>query len=121
MAKYTILKGVTGLVGRYLLRDFSLQDQRLAVIVRPGEKESAAERIESILQFWEANQSVLLPRPVVLEGDVTEPNLGLDATARRWASANSSRILHNAATLTFHGTDRAGEPWRTNLGGTENV
>lgn len=121
MNKYTLLTGVTGLVGRYLLRDFSLRNQRLAVVVRPGEKETAAERIERIIQFWENELAIDLPRLVVLEGDVTEPHLGLDAASRRWVSANCHRVLHNAATLTFHGSDRSDEPWRTNLGGTKNV
>jgi thioester reductase-like protein len=30
-------------------------------------------------------------------------------------------VLHNAASLTFRGEDRAAEPWRTNVGGTAGV
>ena len=121
MRKYLLLTGVTGLVGRYLLRDLSRRGQRLAVLVRPSAKEQAAERIEALVQFWEAQLKAVLPRPVVLEGDVAERHLGLDVASRNWVADNCGRVMHNAATLTFHGKDRGGEPWRTNLGGTENV
>lgn len=30
-------------------------------------------------------------------------------------------MLHNAAVLTFHSPDRSRDPWRTNVGGTQNV
>ena len=38
---YTLLTGATGLLGRYLLRDLTLADVPLAVVVRPTRFESA--------------------------------------------------------------------------------
>ena len=52
---------------------------------------------------------------------MNEPGLGLDYASRRWVARNCPRLLHNAAVLTFHGSDRAGEPWRTNLQGTRTM
>ncbi len=119
--KYILLTGATGLVGRYLLRDLFLQGRQLAVIVRPHKKLTVEQRVETIMQLWEEQLGQVLPRPVVLEGDVGEPNLGLDANATSWITSNCSEVIHNAAVLQFHGTDFENEPWRTNLRGTENV
>lgn len=121
MQKYLLLTGATGLVGQYLVRDLLLAGHRLALVVRSSRQESVYERVESLLQKWEMDLAVKLPRPVVFEGDVAEPGLGLDEAARSWISAYCNRVLHNAAVLTFVGADRSGEPWRTNLDGTRHV
>jgi thioester reductase-like protein len=116
---YLLLTGATGLVGRYLLRDLLLDGRHVAVMARSTEKQSAAERIESILVHWEDEMGVRLNRPVVLEGDLSERDLGLSGDARTWIRRNVIGALHNAAVLHFHGKDPAGEPWRTNVNGVE--
>jgi thioester reductase-like protein len=121
VSHYILLTGATGLVGRYLLRDLLSRAHRLAVLVRSTNKEAAEERVESILQRWERQSGRLLPRPICLEGDVTQPSLGLSAGDRKWAAANCDRAIHNAAVLTFHGRNREDDPWRTNVGGTRNT
>jgi len=121
MSKYALLTGATGLVGRYLIRDLLLQGQPLALVVRPSRKQTCRERVETILQMWERDLGRELPRPVLLEGDVGQEQLGLSLANRRWVAHNCDRVIHNAAILTFHGPDRQGEPWRTNLDGTRNV
>ncbi|RIK70082.1 MAG: hypothetical protein DCC67_20950, partial [Planctomycetota bacterium] len=75
---YTLLTGATGLVGSMLLRDLLSRGNRVAVLVRPSRKQSSAERIESIVRYWQRQQARPLPRPVCLVGDVAEPNVGLD-------------------------------------------
>ena len=117
---YIFLTGATGLVGQYLIRDLLLQGYRLALLTRRSERMTAHERIERIMQDWEAQLGQTLPRPIVLTGDVNEPNLGLSDKDVRWLSSNCNTAIHNAAILTFHGSDRTQEPWRTNLGGTKN-
>lgn len=118
---YTLLTGATGLVGRYLVRDLLLNEHRLAVVVRPSRRQSPEERMEEILQLWERELGRSLPRPVVLAGDICEPGFGLSDEDREWVRENCSSIIHSAAILEFYGKDRAGEPWRTNLNGTENM
>lgn len=119
--RYTLLTGATGLLGRYLMRDLLLKQQRLAVLVRPTEKQRARERVEQILQYFEAELGHRLPRPVILAGDVCQPNLGLASKQVQWVNDYCSQVIHSAAILSFHGSDRQQEPWRTNLGGTTNV
>ena len=121
MSHYVLLTGATGLVGRYLIRDLLRRGHRLAVVVRSTKKETAEERIESILQMWDGQLGRLLPRPVCLEGDVNQPGLGLSASDRAWVGENCRTAIHNAAVLTFHGKGPEDDPWRTNLGGTRNT
>ncbi len=118
---YTLLTGATGLLGEYLVRDLLRVGTRLALVVRPSRKATIHERIETMLQMWEEQLGEPLPRPVVFQGDVAQPNLGLNDEARRWIRSNCDRVFHNAAVLTFHGADRNAEPWRTNLTGTKHV
>ncbi|MEX0939094.1 MAG: SDR family oxidoreductase [Pirellulales bacterium] len=121
MSNYVLLTGATGLVGRYLMRDFLRQGKRFAVLVRPSRRQSARERIESICQMWEAETGSALPRPVCLEGDVGQDGFGLSARKRHWIEHHCDTLLHNAAVLEFHGSDRQGEPWQTNLEGTRRA
>lgn len=121
MKKYTLVTGVTGLIGSYLLRDLTNAGHNLCVVVRPSKRESAAERVEAIMRMWDEQSQGRLPRPRVVEGEVTQPALGLSADDRSWIARHCDRVLHNAAILDFYGPDRSGEPWRTNLHGTEHL
>jgi thioester reductase-like protein len=118
---YHLLTGATGLLGNYLLRDLLLADVPMAVLVRSSRKLTARQRIEGLLCDWEASLGRPLPRPVVLEGDITQPDLGLDANDLRWASEYCHSLIHNAASLSFQATSTEGEPYRSNVGGTQNV
>lgn len=118
---YHLLTGATGLLGGYLLRDLLRSGHRLAVLVRPNRHESARQRVERLLSHWESQTGEILPRPVVLSGDLTEPDLSLSTEDFRWIERHCRGIIHNAASLTFHSTGRENEPWRSNVGGTRNV
>ncbi len=118
---YWLLTGVTGLVGQYLVRDLLSAGLPVAVLVRPDKQASADERVEAIMQRWERERGTLLPRPVVLAGDVRSPNLGLSSEAQAWCRRHVRGCLHNAAVLKFFGPSRDGEPWQTNVGGTRQV
>jgi thioester reductase-like protein len=117
-----LLTGATGLLGRYLLRDLSAAGNKLAVVVRPSERQTAEERVAGLLASWEKQGVPPLPAPHVLVGDITEPGLGLSAEDRAWVARHCDMALHNAASLEFEAVSgEEGEPWRSNLGGTRNV
>jgi nucleoside-diphosphate-sugar epimerase len=118
---YHLLTGATGLLGSYLLRDCLRQGHRLAVLVRPAKRQSGRQRIEAILHHWEAELGTAMTPPVVIEGELTEPDLGLSRADLSWIARHCRSVIHNAASLTFHGSDPAGEPWHTNVGGTRRV
>lgn len=116
-----LLTGPTGLLGSYLVRDLLLDGRPLAVLARGDRKRSAAERIEAIVRHWERVLGRPVARPTVLDGDLTRARCGLEEAALEWLGAHCGEVLHNAASLTFRGSDRASEPWRTNVGGTRHV
>ncbi len=62
-----------------------------------------------------------LPRPVVIEGELGEVDLGLDGGDLRWISRHCRSVIHNAANLTFHSNGRDSEPWLSNLEGTRRI
>lgn len=121
MNYHILLTGATGLLGRYLLRDLMLADVPVAAVVRSSRRQSAEDRIEALMGTWEDLLQRKMPRPYVLEGDITEPFLGLDATSRHWVDQNCDSVLHNAASLSFVATSEDGEPYRSNIKGTQHV
>ncbi len=121
MSYHILLTGATGLLGRYLLRDLLLADVSVAVVVRGNRRHSAESRVAALMGTWEDLLQREMPRPYVLEGDICEPNLGLDDSAKLWIEKNCDTVLHNAASLSFVATSEDGEPYRSNVRGTQNV
>jgi thioester reductase-like protein len=118
---YVLLNGATGLLGRYLMRDLLLKGQPLAVLVRKSRRESPRERIEAAMRTWEKLEGRALPRPHVLAGDISQPDMGLSPEDHKWVRKNVTGMLHNAASLSFVTTGRHAEPYLTNVTGTANV
>ena len=77
-------------------------------------------RVESVLARVEKANGRILPRPVVIEGNLTRPGLGIDAADVRWIGRHCDAVLHNAANLTFEGV-APGEPWLSNVQGTREL
>src|SRR5258708_31494402 len=107
---YVFLTGATGLLGRYLLKDLTVAGVPMAVLVRPSRRATAQHRVENVMCYWDALLGRPLPRPVILEGDITEPDLGLDARGMRLVAESCHAMLHNAASLTFQSTSSHSEP-----------
>lgn len=113
-----LLTGGTGLLGSYLLRDLLQADVPLAIMARPTRRESAAERVTTIVHGWEEAIGSTLPMPKLLIGDLGRPRCGLNESELGWVREHCGQVIHNAASLTFRGVDRTAEPWQTNVGGT---
>src|SRR6516165_4708484 len=113
-----LLTGATGFLGQYLLRDLLRQAYPVAVLVRDAPPQTASERIDCLVQFWSDRLGQELPTPTVVTGDLGQEDLGLDGADRRWLGVNCQRLIHAAASLSFRPTPD-GEPWRTNLRGTQ--
>ena len=111
---FDLLSGATGFLGSYLLRDAMSAGRDVAVLVRPGRRGSAEERIRALVESFGSGHSG--PSPKVIEGDLHRPDLGLDHGSRAWISENCVRVVHCAASLTFQA--KAGEPYRSNVDGT---
>ncbi len=115
------LSGSTGLLGAYLVRDLMLAGVNLVVLTRSTRMESARQRMESLIGRWEREAGYALPRPVILEGDLKHPGLGLTSRDTKWVQAHCHAFMNNAASLTFYGNGRTEEPYLSNLNGTRNV
>jgi thioester reductase-like protein len=127
MSKFCLLTGATGMLGGYLLRDGLLSGDRMAVLVRKHRKASAAQRVADLLALhgWtlsrEGNGHVPTGCPAVLSCDLARDDLGLDPRSVDWIANHCHSMVHNAASLQFHGPDRRGEPWQTNVEGTRRI
>jgi thioester reductase-like protein len=127
MRKFYLLTGATGMLGGYLLRDGLLSGDRMAVLARNHRKASAVQRVADLLapcgltMAAEGNRHSHSGRPVVLSSDLAQDDLDLDTRSIAWIADNCHSIVHNAASLQFHGPDRRGEPWQTNVEGTRRV
>jgi thioester reductase-like protein len=119
--KYIFITGATGLLGAYLLKDLLLAGRACAVMVRSNRFESGTERVESILARFELANGIVLPRPVVLEGDLSKPMFGFNESEIAWVKEHCNTTLHNAASLSFQNEEKTNEPYRSNVNGTENV
>ena len=93
----------------------------MALLVRDDRKRSAAERVAVLVRRWEAVLGKRLPQPAVIPGDLLRPGCGIAAADRDWIGRHCGEIVHNAASLSFRGGDRQGEPWATNVGGTRHL
>jgi thioester reductase-like protein len=118
--KLTLLTGATGLLGRYLFRDFSNAGLPLVLLVRPFPGESAIERIGAVRALWEDSLGRRLPNPVVIAGELREPGIGLSVVDRDWLSRRCRAIVHAAADVSFR-LRADGEPRRTNTVGTRRL
>jgi thioester reductase-like protein len=119
--RYIFITGSTGLLGAYLLRDLLLSGRSCAVLVRANRFENCLQRIETILAKFELEDNIILPRPVVLEGDLSQITLGLSHSDRAWIKEHCDTVLHNAASLSFLLDSKTNEPYRSNVNGTENI
>ena len=118
---HLLVTGATGLLGSYLVRDLLLDGQPLAVVVRRSRRESPEARVERLVARWEHELGKRLPRPRVFDGDLTKPRCGLADADLDWIGRHCSGLLHNAASLSFRGNDRAAEPWLSNVTGVANM
>jgi thioester reductase-like protein len=115
-----LLTGATGLVGSIVLAKLLECHIPVAVLVRSNRRQSAASRIESLVCRLEHRFQRLLGRPVILEGELARPQLGLSRDAVGWIEQNCGTVIHSAANLLFSPAHRRpdNEPYRTNVEGT---
>lgn len=109
-----LLTGATGQVGGCVLGELVEAGARVTVLARPGQGRSAEQRVRDTL--LRVGRDPRMPFEVVV-GELTAERLGLDAGAWAALARRTDRVIHAAARVSFE-ADGAGEPWRTNVGGT---
>ena len=113
------LTGITGGLGRELLREIlKTKEDHLYVLVRGNKKSSSEERIRKIL-FTIGFEDQLGQRVHALEGDVTLPFLGLTETDRLRLRTVIDVFYHIAALTALNGSEA--DCNLINVGGTANA
>jgi len=112
--EFVFLTGATGLLGSYILHNLLGRNENVAVLVRPGRKETAEHRISKILSHWKNEGQATLPMPKVFSGDLMQSD-GLEELRGHCKS-----VIHCAASLTFYGP-QGEEPWVSNVEGTKRI
>ncbi|MFO1064471.1 MAG: SDR family NAD(P)-dependent oxidoreductase [Pirellulales bacterium] len=114
-----LLTGATGLVGRYLLKELLERGIATAIIVRSQRRGNAAERAHALLGSWAVPKDA--PQPLVFSGDLTKPQAGLDEQSIVQLSRYRLQVIHCAASVRFQQDAVTGEPFTSNVTGTEHL
>ncbi len=98
-----LLTGGTGFVGMELLARYLERTERhVLAIVRAGSDESARERIDAVLaNLFGDSADRYGERVTAIAGDMTAPRLGLDPVCWDRLAAESTMIVHCAASVSF--------------------
>lgn len=107
--------GATGFLGVRLVRELlDRQPQaRLALLIRSSRGQTGQQRAAAFLSAED------LQRVEVFSGDVAQPNCGLDAAAYERLAAETTCVIHSAATVRFDHTLE--EARAINVEGTRRV
>jgi thioester reductase-like protein len=98
-----LLTGATGFVGMELLARYLERTERpVLAIVRARDDEGARERIDAVLENLFGDRAGRYgDRVTAIAGDMTAPRLGLDPLRWDWLAAESTMIVHCAASVSF--------------------
>ena len=110
-----LVTGATGFLGVQLVRELLERkpNATLALLIRNRAGQSGQQRADSFIPLAERS------RVQVFSGDVSQPNCGLDPAAHGRLSAETTRVIHSAATVRFdHSLDEAR---RINVEGTRHI
>jgi long-chain acyl-CoA synthetase len=118
--KVVFLTGTTGLIGSYLLRILLQNNCKVYALARSRDSKNAGERVVEALRFWD--EGVLSSKHgnlVILEGDITQKNLGLGNHDIDLLKSEIEEIFHSAASTQFNLP--LDEVRRYNVRGTRNL
>ena len=95
-----LLTGATGLVGAYVLDRLAAEpDLAIHVLVRSGRGTCVTRRIAELGRYF--GRAALADRVTIHAGDVSRPQLGLDAATATVLTATLTDVIHAAADVSL--------------------
>ena len=122
MSKQTtiFITGATGLIGSYLLKMLLANGDKVYALARSNDNKSARQRVTDTVDFWDKK---ITPKHannlIVLEGDITQDDLGLGKRDKETLINNAEEIFHCAAVTQFNWT--IDDIRKQNVTGTQNI
>lgn len=123
MPDKVLVTGATGFLGSHLAHALLESGKSVVALGRASSRESARTRVLSVMRQIAEPGSVSrsdLNRLEVVDGDISEPNLGLDQAAWDELTRTVVETWHSAASLSFSEADRDAI-FRMNVDGTRRV
>jgi thioester reductase-like protein len=121
MPSRNLVTGVTGFVGSHLAYRLLENGDHVVALARGSRNESPRDRVIEVLrQVDGGNANIPLDRLKVVEGDISQPRLGLNDDAFHQATSATDAVWHCAASLSFEEEQRQ-EIYRLNVGGTKAI
>ncbi len=117
------------MVGAQILARLLAKQVPVAVLARDSASKSnetpvcAHERIDRLVRKFEASWGRNLKRPIVIAGDINQPNLGIGRDAIDWLRSHCRQVIHSAASVSFRPASETtdNEPYRSNVDGTATL
>ena len=115
--KAVFITGATGFLGSHLAARLLDHGNHVTALARSSKNASAETRVKDVLRDVGTSR---LDNLRVLEGDISQPDLGLSEAAKKQLAASTDETWHCAASLSFQQQDRD-EIFRMNVDGTRYV
>jgi nucleoside-diphosphate-sugar epimerase len=115
LSETIFMTGFPGFIAGRLLRRLAEEGGRFLLLVQPAFLERANDELETLVAETGTARSSF----VVLEGDITAPNLGLAPTELEMARSETTILFHLAAVYDLAVEQDLG--MKVNVGGTRNV
>ena len=116
------ITGTTGFLGAHILQSFLENENGFAYcLVRPGNKISSIQKLKEKLHYYfdERYDELIGNRIIVIDGDISEDNFGLNNDVLSNIANNINCVINSAAKVAHFGNYADFE--KINVNGTENL
>jgi nucleoside-diphosphate-sugar epimerase len=99
-ASHLFLTGGTGFLGGHIGAELLRRGHEVTFLARGDRRQPAAERVDQVLR-WHGVGLAARQRAHVVEGEITQPGLGIERELRRSLQGRIDQIVHCASDTSF--------------------